>query len=51
MLIPYLRQTITKTNVADAQQLAQRICAARESRQVLELLGLNAESYHPYLVP
>ena len=50
-LIPYLRQTITKTNVADAQQLAQRICATRESRQVLELLGLNAESYHPYLVP
>lgn len=51
MLIPYLRQTITTTNVADAQQLAQRICAAKESRQVLELLGLHDGSYRPYLAP
>ena len=50
-LIPYLRHTITTTNIADAQQLAQRICAAQESRQVLELLGINAETYRPYLVP
>lgn len=51
MLIPYLRQTITTTSVADAQQLAQQICKASESRQVLELLGLHDESYQPYLIP
>ena len=28
-LIPYLRHTITTTNIADAQQLAQRICAGQ----------------------
>ena len=50
-LIPYLRQTITTTNIADAQQLAQQICAAKESRQVLELLGLPDRSYQPFLVP
>ena len=50
-LIPYLRHTITTTNIADSQQLAQRICAAQESRQVLELLGINAETYRPFLVP
>ena len=50
-LIPYLRHTITTTNIADAQQLAQQICAAKESRQVLELLGLHDGSYRPYLAP
>lgn len=50
-LIPYLRQTICTINAADAQQLAQQICAAKESRQVLELLGLHDGSYQPYLIP
>jgi phosphoenolpyruvate-protein kinase (PTS system EI component) len=50
-LIPYLRQTITTTNVAEAQRLAQQICAASDSRQVLELLGLHDGSYQPFLVP
>ncbi|MDH3948973.1 MAG: phosphoenolpyruvate-protein phosphotransferase, partial [Gammaproteobacteria bacterium] len=50
-LLPYLRQTITTTNAADARSLAKQICAAKESRQVLELLGLPAESYQPFLVP
>jgi phosphoenolpyruvate-protein kinase (PTS system EI component) len=50
-LLPYLRQTITTTNTADARKLAQQICAAKESRQVLELLGLHDGSYQPFLVP
>lgn len=50
-LLPYLRQTITTTNVAEAQRLAQQICAAKESREVLALLGLNAGSYQPFLMP
>jgi phosphoenolpyruvate-protein kinase (PTS system EI component) len=50
-LIPYLRQTITTTNVVEAQRLAQQICATKESREVLELLGLNSGSYQPFLLP
>jgi phosphoenolpyruvate-protein kinase (PTS system EI component) len=50
-LIPYLRQTITTTSVAEAQRLAKQICTVNESGQVLELLGLHDGSYQPYLVP
>lgn len=50
-LIPYLRQTINTTTIADAQRLAQQVCAASESRQVLELLGLRNGSYQPFQVP
>jgi len=50
-LILYLRQTIATTHVAEAQHLAQQICAAKESRDVLELLGLNSGSYQPFLLP
>ena len=50
-LFPYLRQTITTTHVVEAQRLAQQICAAKESREVLELLGLNSGSYQPFLLP
>jgi phosphoenolpyruvate-protein kinase (PTS system EI component) len=50
-LIPYLRQTIATTNVTEAQHLAQEICAAKESREVLELLGLNSGSNQPFLLP
>jgi phosphoenolpyruvate-protein kinase (PTS system EI component) len=50
-LIPHLRHIITTTNIVDAQQLAQQICAVRESRQVLELLGIHDGSYQPFLSP
>lgn len=50
-LIPYLRQTINTTNIAEAQQLAQQVCAASESRHVLELLRLHNGEYQPFLVP
>ena len=50
-LLPYLRQTITTTHIVEAQRLAQQICAASESREVLALLGLNSESYQPFLMP
>jgi len=47
--LPYLQRTITTTNVADARKLALQICAAKESAEVLELLGLHDGSYRPYL--
>jgi len=50
-LIPYLRQTIATTNVAGAQHLAQQVCAAKESREVLQLLGLHNGNYQPFLLP
>jgi phosphoenolpyruvate-protein kinase (PTS system EI component) len=50
-LLPYLKQTINTTNTADAGNLAQQICVAKESHQVLELLGLHDENYCPYLAP
>ena len=50
-LIPYIRQTIATTNVTEAQHLAQQICVAKESREVMELLGLNSGSYQPFLLP
>lgn len=50
-LLPYLRQTVISTQVTEAQKLAQQICAAKESREVLDLLGLTDQSYQPYLAP
>ncbi len=50
-LLPYLRQTITTTHISEAQRLAQQICAASESREVLALLGLDTGSYQPFLMP
>ena len=49
VLLPHLQQIIHTTKVADAQQLAQKICAAKDSREVLHLLGLPAEHYQPFL--
>jgi len=48
-LIPYLCQIIATTHVNEARELVQQICAARESRDVLRLLGLPFEGYQPFL--
>ena len=50
-LLPYLRQSAVSTNTVEAEKLAQQICAAKESQQVLEILGLQDENYQPYLAP
>ncbi len=50
-LLSYLRQTVTSTHVVEVEKLARQICAAKESREVLALLGLNDQSYQPYLAP
>lgn len=50
-LLPYLRQTVNSTYVVEAEKLVRQICAAKESREVLALLGLNDQSYQPYLAP
>ena len=50
-LFPYLKQVITTSNITEAKKLAKQICAAKDSYQVLELLGLSSNSYHPFLAP
>jgi phosphoenolpyruvate-protein kinase (PTS system EI component) len=42
-LVPYLAQTIQTTMVTEAEQLAEQVCVARETQQVLELLSLQSE--------
>ena len=42
--VPYLAQTIQTTRITEAEQLAQQVCNARKTQQVLELLSLQVES-------
>ena len=49
VLLPHLQQIISTTNVVDARQLVQKICAAKNSQEVLHLLGLPAHGYQPFL--
>ncbi|MGD8527001.1 MAG: PEP-utilizing enzyme [Thioalkalispiraceae bacterium] len=39
-LVPYLAQTVRSTRITEAEQLAEQVCHARESQQVIELLSL-----------
>lgn len=50
-LIPHLRRTVQATDCRNAQSLADRICAAAHSRQVLEMLGLEPYTQLPFLAP
>lgn len=47
MLIPYLVQTLQATTIADTQALALEVCAAIESRQVSDILGLKVSARGP----
>ena len=38
-LVPYLAQTIQSIRITEVEQLAEQVCNARESQQVLELLS------------
>lgn len=49
VLLPHLQQIISTTNVVEARQLVQKICAAKNSHEVLHLLGLPAQGYRPFL--
>jgi phosphoenolpyruvate-protein kinase (PTS system EI component) len=42
MMIPYLAKTISATTLAQAKTLANEVCAAKDSSEVCELLGLPA---------
>jgi len=42
-LVPYLAHTIQTTMVTEAEQLAEQVCVAVETQQVLELLSLQPE--------
>lgn len=48
-LIPYLAQTVRATDAGSAQGLAEQVCAAVETRQVLEVLGLSPLSCQSFL--
>jgi len=39
-IIPYLAKTVTDTNLQDAENMATAVCAAKETREVLEILQL-----------
>jgi phosphoenolpyruvate-protein kinase (PTS system EI component) len=49
-LIPHLRQLVRATDSRDAEALANRICTAVQSREVLEMLGLEPDAELPFLV-
>lgn len=42
-LVPYLVQTIQSTSINEAEELAEQVCAASETRQVLDLLLLQPD--------
>jgi phosphoenolpyruvate-protein kinase (PTS system EI component) len=50
-LIPYLAQNVSTININAARELANRICAATTSRQVLEKLKLPDEYHRTFLSP
>jgi phosphoenolpyruvate-protein kinase (PTS system EI component) len=47
--IPYLAQTVRQLQISDAEALADQVCAARRSEQVLRLLGLPSDGYRPFV--
>jgi phosphoenolpyruvate-protein kinase (PTS system EI component) len=47
--IPYLAKTLERVTVADCEALAQRVCSARRTRDVVEILGLPLHPRSPYL--
>jgi phosphoenolpyruvate-protein kinase (PTS system EI component) len=42
---------VRTTGIDAAQRLAAQVCSARESRQVAEILGLQAAQHRPFLAP
>jgi len=48
-LIPFLAQAVRQTRVAEAERLAEAVCAAKESRQVAEIAGLADGGRMPFL--
>ncbi|KPJ93724.1 MAG: phosphoenolpyruvate-protein phosphotransferase, partial [Gammaproteobacteria bacterium SG8_15] len=40
-IIPYLAKTVTDTNLQDAENMATAVCAAKETREVLEILQIK----------
>ena len=49
--IPYLARRVASIDIDEAEKLAQRVCAALESRQVLDILGLKLASHTSFLIP
>jgi phosphoenolpyruvate-protein kinase (PTS system EI component) len=49
--LPSMAQTVRRIDMVSASRLAAQVCAATESRQVLELLGLPARDHRSYVEP
>jgi phosphoenolpyruvate-protein kinase (PTS system EI component) len=47
--IPYLAQTVAAMSLAECRRLAEKVCSARHTCEVLEVLNLPAERHAPYL--
>ena len=50
-LIPHLARSVESTSMSAARALAEQVCAARESRQVMALLGVPEQGEWPFLCP
>lgn len=47
--IPYLATIVAATSIADCETLAAEVCAAKETREVLESLRLATDRHMPFL--
>jgi phosphoenolpyruvate-protein kinase (PTS system EI component) len=48
-LLPHLADSVRRAQIADCRRLAARVCAAKESHEVLELMGLEFSGYRPFV--
>jgi phosphoenolpyruvate-protein kinase (PTS system EI component) len=46
--IPHLAKTVERVTVAQCEALAEQVCRARRTREVLEILGLPVDRHSPY---
>ncbi|MGB5224545.1 MAG: putative PEP-binding protein, partial [Arenicellales bacterium] len=48
--IPYLANTVVDTTRAECELLAEQVCAASTTQEVLEILGLPTDRHPPFLI-
>lgn len=48
-LVPYLAQTIQSTTIKEAEELAEQVCTACETQQILELLSFQTERTQSFI--
>jgi phosphoenolpyruvate-protein kinase (PTS system EI component) len=48
--IPYLANIVVNTTRAECETLAEQVCAASSTKEVLEILGLPTDRHPPFLI-